>query len=260
MVTEVLNEDPAKEYDTVDFIVKGSRRRGSFSLRRTFIQQKHGRETIEAPLASFVSSGDKTALLLYFLALTKASHDPWDVSLHSAVWARALGLPDPTGNTARGRISKAWTRLVERNLVVRSRRKRQAVFTLLTEDGSGEPYTAPKSHYIKVPLELWTAGPDAEARWYQNLSMPELSFLIIALSNLDQFALPVERGPDYYHISADTLLRGSQGLRRKQLLNTRRRSIKAPLAPKGFAYEHLYTLQAPFGPRGQTSAERISTR
>lgn len=260
MATELLNEDPATAHDTVDFIVQGSQRRGSFPLRRTFIQQKHGRETIEAPLASFVSSGDKTALLLYFLALTKASHDPWDVSLHSAVWARALGLPDPTGNTARGRISKAWTRLVERNLVVRSRRKRQAVFTLLTEDGSGETYSAPTSHYIKIPLELWTAGPNAEARWYRDLSMPELTFLIIALSNLDQFALPVERGPDYYHISADTLLRGSQGLRNKQLLRVQRRSVKAPLAPGGFAYENLYTLQPPFGPRGRTSTKNILVR
>lgn len=260
MVTGPLNEDPATTHDTVDSIVQASRRHDAFPLRRTFVQQKSGRKTIAAPLAEFVFSGDKTALLLYFLALTKASQDPWDVSLHSAVWARALGLPDPMGNTARGRISKAWTRLVERKLVDRSRRKRQAEFTLLMEDGSGKPYSTPKSHYIRIPLELWTTGPDPSSRWFEVLSLPELSFLIIGLSNLDLFPLPVERGPDYYHISADTLLRGSRGLRNKQLLSVQRRSITAPLAPKGFAYENLYTLQPPFGPRGRTSTKKIFVR
>ncbi len=260
MTSDPLNEDRATTFDTIDSIAQVSRRHGSFPLRRDFIQQKEGRKAIAAPLANFVSAGDKTALLLYLLALTKASHEPWNVSLHSAVWARALGLPDPTETTARGRVSKAWTRLVERKLVARSRRNRQAEITLLMEDGSGKPYSPPKNHYIKIPLELWTDGPDPESRWYLDLSLPELSFLIIALSNLDQFALPVERGPDYYHISADTLLRGSQGLRRKQLLSTRRHSIKAPLAPEGFAFEHLYTLKAPFGPRGRTSIKKIFAR
>lgn len=260
MPTEAFNDEPATSHDTVDSIVQGSQRRGSFPLRRAFVQQKSGRDVIEAPLASFVSSGDKTALLLYFLALTRASHKPWDVSLHSAVWARALVLDDPTGNTARGRISKAWTRLVERNLVVRSRRNRQAEFTLLMEDGSGEPYSSPRSHYIKVPLSLWTDGPNPETRWFEVLSLPELSFLIIGLSHLDLFPLPVERGPDYYHISADTLSRGSLGLRSKQLLKVQRRSIKAPLAPKGFAYENLHTLQPPFGPRGKTSTRQTFAR
>ena len=42
-----------------------------------------------------------------------------------------------------------------------------------------------------------TALPAALRRWFEDLSLPELSFLIIARSNLDFFALPVERGPAY---------------------------------------------------------------
>ena len=227
-------------------------------MRRTFIQQKTGLVPTPGPLAGFVSASDRTALLLYFLALTKASRAPWDVSLHSAVWARALGLSNPTGSSARGRVSKAWTRLVDRRLLTRSRRSRIAVFTLLREDGSGDPYTRPKAAFIKVPHELWTKGPKPQTtrtptRWFEMLSLPELTFLVIGLTNLDSFPLPVERGPDYYGISADTLLRGSRGLRDHGCLTVRKQRITAPLAPEGISWENRYTLNPPFGPRGRIS-------
>ena len=188
--------------------------------------------------------------MLYFLAHTKASAPPWDVALHSAVWARALGLPDPMSQTARGRVSKAWARLVERKLVERSRRGRTAEFKLLREDGSGEDYTRPDGKgsdgFISVPHGLWTGGPDDSTRWFEVLSLPDLAFLVIALSHRRTFRLPVERGPKYYGISADTLLRGSRGLREKGLLSVQRRATKAPLAPEGFSYENEYTLKPPF--------------
>ncbi|MCY3787259.1 MAG: hypothetical protein OXH63_00570 [Gemmatimonadetes bacterium] len=237
--------------------IADSTSRDAFPLRRTFIQQKQQGDSLPAPLASFVSARDRTALLLYFLALTKASKEPWDVSHHSAVWARALGLPDPTGLVARGRISKAWTRLVDRKLLVRTRRNRLAELTLLCEDGSGEPYTRPGSGFINISHALWTEGPtQAEEesakppkRWFELLTLPELVFLIIGLSNHNGFSLPLERGPSYYGISADTLYRGSTGLRRHQLLVIQKHRITAPLAPEGFTYENIYTLRPPFEPR-----------
>ena len=259
MSSKTTSGDPATAHDTVDAIAD-STQRDAFPLRRTFIQQKRGRVSQPGPLAEFVSAGDRTALLLYFLALTKASQSPWDVLLHSAVWARALGLANPSGTTARGRISKAWTRLVERKLVTRARRNRMAEFTLLCEDGSGEPYTRPKSAFVNVPHELWTAGPSPTSRWFEVLTLPELTFLIIGLSNLDQFPLPVERGPDYYGISADSLLRGSIGLRRHQLLAVHRRRITAPLSPQGVSWENRYTLEPPFGPRGKISTATSPSR
>lgn len=252
MTTENSNVKPATTNETVDAIAS-STQRDAFPLRRTFIQQKHGRSSLPGPLATFVSSGDHTGLSLYFLAITKASKAPWDVSLHSAVWARGLGLPDPHGNAARARVSKAWSRLVERKLVSRGRRQRIAEFTLLSEDGSGDPYTRPKTDFINVPHELWTAGPTASTRWYQVLNLPELSFLIIGLSNLDFFPLPAERGPEYYGISADTIQRGYGGLRKKKVLVVEKYKLTAPLAPDGFTFENRYTLKPPFGPRGERS-------
>ena len=228
-----------------------SSRREATPLRRDFLQQKQGqgRRRMPGPLAEFVSAGDRTALLLYFLALTKASSKPWDVSLHASVWARALGFASETGASARGRISKAWGRLVERNLVTRSKKGRLAKFTLLYEDGSGRPYSSPSTHYIKVPLALWTDG-EKQKRWFEILKLSEITFLIIGLSQNDGFSLPVERGPDYYGISADTLFRGSRGLRKHGLLDWDRVPKKAPLAPKGYTIENRYTLQPPFGPKG----------
>lgn len=248
---------PASTHDTVDAIA-GSTSRDAFPLRRTFIQQKQQSISIPGPLASFVSARDRTALLLYFLALTKASKEPWDVSHHSAVWARALGLPDPTGLVARGRISKAWTRLVDRKLLVRTRRNRLAELTLLCEDGSGDLYTRPGSGFINIPHALWTEGatPAQEEegirppkRWFELLTLPELVFLIIGLSNHNGFVLPLERGPDYYGISADTLYRGSTGLRHHELLDIQKHRITAPLAPEGFTFENRYTLRSPLEPR-----------
>ena len=250
MSSECDKGKPATAHQTVDAIA-ATTARSAFPLRRTFVQQK-GRDQ-PPPLATFVTAGDRTGLLLYFLALTKASQEPWDVSMHSAIWARALGFPQPTSPGARSRLSKTWTRLVDRRLAVRARQNRLAKYTLLCEDGSGDPYDRPKAAFINVPHELWTAGSTTSDRWYELLSLPELAFLIIALGNADSFPLPAERGPEYYQISADTLQRGVRGLRDRGLLTVARRRITAPLAPEGVTIENRYTLEPPFGPRGTSS-------
>ena len=114
--------------------------------------------------------------------------------------------------------------------MTRTRQNRLARYTLLCEDGSGSPYDRPKSLFLNVPHELWTEGPPGSDRWYEVLSLPEVAFLVIALSNADSFPLPAERGPEYYRISADTLQRSVRGLRDRGLLHVERRRITAPLA------------------------------
>lgn len=259
MISKRPNDDRATSHDTIDAIAAGTQR-GAFPVRRSFIQQKVDGRSVPGPLATFVAGSDLLGLRLYFLALTKASVDPWDVSLHSAVLARALGLPRPMSVATRGRVSKAWSRLVDRKLVRRGRRNRLAEFTLLCEDGSGDGYTRPKKAFINVPHEFWTSGPDAARRWHEVLKMPELAFLIIALANADSFPLPAERGPDYYGVSADTLQRGAKGLKRLGLLEVELKRMKAPLAPEGFSYENRYTLKPPFGPKGTMSTAASPTR
>ncbi len=222
-------------------------RRAFIPLRRGFIQQKRSGGTGAAPLASFVRGGDRTGLLLYLLVLTKASAEPWDVRLPSAVWARALGLPNPNSEVTRSRISKTWARLSRRGLIRRERSRRLARIILLREDGSGAPYDRPQSHYVKVPHELWSTGPTDTDRWYEILTLPELVFLLIARSHKPSFSLPAERGPAYYGISADTLQRGARGLRGRGLLSIERQPKTAPLAPEGYTIENVYTLRQPFG-------------
>jgi hypothetical protein len=244
----------------VDALVTRSAR-SAIPVRRTFVRQKNAEgKSVPGPFAKFVSRNDRFALLLYLLLLTCASAPPYDVGHHSAVWARALGVPNPTSTTARTRVSKAWARIAERKLVVRGRRHRIANATPLCEDGSSDPYTRPTSAFMSIGHQLWTDGPSAEERWYQVLDLAELAVLIIGHMNSDDFALPAERVPEYYGISADTFQRGVTGLKGHGLLDDRWSRKAEPLAPTGYTYERRYTLAAPFGPMGVTSRASGASR
>jgi hypothetical protein len=71
----------------------------------------------------------------------------------------------------------------------------------------------------------------------------------------------LEKGPDWYGISADTLARGVDRLGERGLLTTDKTYKKAPLSPVGYTAEHRYTLAAPFGPIGkQSSSSRLAAR
>ena len=134
----------ATAHETVDALVARSAR-SAIPVRRTFVQQKNAEgKSVPGPFVRFVSRNDRFALQLYLLLLTCASAPPYDVGHHSAVWARALGVSNPTSTTARTRVSKAWARIAERKLVVRGRRHRIASVTPLCEDGSSDPYTCPR--------------------------------------------------------------------------------------------------------------------
>lgn len=79
--------------------------------------------------------------------------------MHSAVWARTLGIVSPQSDTARSRVSKAWTCLDHRELITKGRKNRAASVTLLTEDGNADPYTRPDTDFISVTHEFWLDGP-----------------------------------------------------------------------------------------------------
>jgi hypothetical protein len=215
-------------------------------------------DTAGGPLAQLVKAGDARALHLYLLLATKASSAPWNAALPATVWARALGIPLPETKTARSTISKTWLRLERHRLVARSRRERLADVFLLREDGSGDEYTSPGEvgdRYFQVPLALWQQGPEESRRWYQVLSLPELAVLLIARSLSDGFRLPYEMGPKWYDISADTISRGIDGLRKHGLIRVDKVFKKAPLSPVGYTAEHHYTLLNPFGPVGRRSGK-----
>jgi len=248
---------PAATADqTVDEITAA--RQQSTPLRRSFLQQSTPAGPVPGPLQGFVTNGDHRGLLLYLLALAKASAKPWDTALAAAVWARALGMELPETATATSAVSKAWKRLEDRDLIRRGRYKRKAHICILKEDGSGDPYEPPgqaKEPYLKLPNAFWQQGPD-ENRWYRVLSLAEVAMLLIALSLSDDFRLPAEEVPGWYGISADTAGRGLRGLSDRGLLEMRKHYKTAPLSPTGYTADNLYTLQQPFGPLGRSQRRR----
>lgn len=238
--------------ETVDEIVALSGR-AAVPIRTEFLQVRD-RDGVEVPgpLSQFVRTGDRRGLVLYLLALTKASSAPWDTALPAAVWARALGMDLPQSNTATSTISKAWRRIEDRGLIARDRRKRMSQVTLLREDGSRSAYTHPgtdKDRHLKLPHAFWLEGPPGR-RWFRELDLPQIAMLLVSLSRLDDFRLPFESVPEWYGISADTAARGLHGLKAHGLVQIDKNFKKAPLAPAGYTAENRYTLQPPFGPRG----------
>lgn len=242
-------------HDAVDALVAASHRT-TLPLRRSFIATPgDDGDDLPGPLGRLVTSQDRRALLLYLLLVTKASSGDWETTLPASVWARALGVAVPQSKTAASTISKTWLRLETHSLVKRSRAGRLASVRLLREDGSGEPYELPATagdSYLQVPCALWTSGPGSgDRRWYELLSLPELAVLIITRSRSDRVSLPLERAPQRFGISPDTLGRGLKGLVDRDLLAVDQTYVKRPLSPIGYSAERRYTLNPPFGPIGK---------
>ncbi len=165
--------------------------------------------------------------------------------MDAPAWARVMDRdPTPTGLSA---VSKAWTRLVKLGLVERSRQGRKAKLILLCEDGSGEPYTRPRTpgdgQYLKLPHAYWLQD------WYTNLDLAAKATLLIALSLADGFYLPFDRVEDWYGISRNTAQRGMATLVDKGLLERDERWEPEPLSAIGYRPVIHYTLRPPFGPR-----------
>lgn len=253
----------ATSADAVDAIVEISNRRSTFPLRRSFIQSGQGPSARPGPLAHLVSAGDRRSLVLYLLLRTKASAPPWNTALPAAAWARALGHDLPESKSARSAVSRCWQRLDALKLVRRDRRDRMADVYLLKEDGSGDPYSelgSSREPYIQIPLALWTDGPSEEARWYQVLTLPELTVLMIGLSLGDQFWIPFDQASKWYGVSADTLSRGVNGLASRELLLVEEQHKLAPLSKTGLTVDRRYTLKNPFGPVGRISGSVETSR
>ena len=217
-------------------------------VRISFLQLADGNVKSPGPIAEFVTNGDHRGLLLFLLAITKATTAPWDTALPASVWARALGVALPSTKGAVSGISKTWLRLEARKLIARSRKQRMAHITLLREDGSGAEYTHPADEggYFKLPAAFWLSGPTTATRWFRVLTLPEVAMLLVAASHKRGFRLPFEDAPKWYGISADTASRGLHGLADRGLLAIDSTYKKAPLAPRGYTSENRYTLQPPF--------------
>lgn len=252
----VMSNKIATPAQTVTALLdRSARPNNALPIRTSFVQAKdsRGRAAGPGPLAAFVGNGDETGLDLNLLVRSVASGDGehgYSVRQSSKVWARALQHCGCQITAAA--VSKAWGRLEARKMVSRKRSRRLASVTVLREDGSGGSYSHPaEDHargkgpsagptYFQLPFEYWVDG------WSNRLTLPGKAMLLVSLSLPDDFALPVERTPEWYGWSADTALRGFNELARAKLLGKRRESRVAPLAPEGFTVSNHYTLLSPF--------------
>lgn len=235
----------ASRHETIEAILDASKRSSQRApLRWTFLQQRTpGPERVKpGPFATIVQRGREPALDQYLLLLAWASGGRNDVRRPASLWARALGLADD--NSGVQAVSRNWRLLRDLKLVKTEKVGRMVNAQLLQEDGSGKRYRGPAQHYLTLPYAYW------HDRWYEHLDLPAKAMLLVALSLGDRFPMPPEHAPAWYGISRSTAERGLRTLRRHDLLTSVYEPMKSPLAPKGYTKRNVYTLQAPFGPRG----------
>lgn len=161
------------------------------------------------------------------------------------MWARALALDEgkPSSRTA---VSKGWSWLEGRKLIDRGRRGRLSKITLLSDDASGLRYQHPADldqPYLALPYAFW------RQRWHERLDLSATAVLLIGMTLRPGFILPQSHVQEWYGISAATLSKGIQALRKADLLAVKRDIEVAPLAPKGFRHVYHYTILKPFDRR-----------
>jgi hypothetical protein len=234
----------ATPQETIEALLEESRR-SVLPLSYRFIQRRDSQDRgVPGPLAAFVTAHNNRGLHQYLLAHAAASGGQFEVTRDSRVWARALGLADDR-ESARAAVSKGWAWLERARLIRRGRRGRLAQITLLSDDGSGEPYRhpydqKPKQDYITLPYAFW------RKKWHEKLDLPSLALLLIGMSLGRDFILPQSHVQQWYGISAATLSKGIAGLRRHDLIAVTRTPEPAPLAPEGFRFVYRYTMREPF--------------
>jgi len=237
----------ASRQETIEWFLTTSKRKGKVPVHKVFVQRP-GALPGPGPLARFVTAGRERGLDLYLLLLLRSAGHPHKVALPAGTWARALGIATP--DTASAALAKQWRWLADQRLIERGRRGSWAEVRVLREDGSGTDYPRPGhagGTWLSLPFAYW------EENWAGRLGLPAKALLLIALSLLDDFYLPEEKGPPWYGISPDTVGRGLRSLKAQGLLTERVLQRKAPGTAQGFTRQHHYTLQPPFGPLGKTS-------
>jgi hypothetical protein len=244
---------PATGDETRAALLERSRRKFA-PIRKDFVQLPAGSPIRASMLSTFVNRRDRRALnaYLFILAITSSgdSADGWTTTLPLTVWARAFDTDQTaTGASATAAVSKVLTRLEQRQLITRARRgrARHVQVGLLREDGSGQPYTRPgagnKERFLTLDNAYWTDG------WYEELDLPAIAMLLVALHEKQGFRLPAENAPQWYGWSADTAERGFAQLVENDLLLKEQKLVKAPLSPSGLAQVNEYHLLPPFSSR-----------
>jgi len=227
-------------------------------VRRGFIARA-SLDNEPPPLAQILRSGrgSSTRLRLYLSLLWIAAGDPHTVSGSAQAWATLLGLQDPAGKGAR-QVRSGFQWLAAHNLmVIEANPGVGSTVTLLSDLGTGEPYSVPgvaiskdrqpdqpadRQHfYVKLPAACWTKG------WLHVLSGPAVAMLLVLLD------AQAGRPPDHdlwfshrvaderYTISEETRGRGFAELDAFEVISTYRSAVRSDQlgAPR---VRHVYRL------------------
>ncbi|WP_216589222.1 hypothetical protein [Streptomyces brasiliscabiei] len=211
-------------------------------IRKTFVQAEREKECRHAPLKEFIVNRNRRALDAYLMTLASYGDDGQPTQLHSAAWARLIGIP--TSNKSPGTaVTRTFEWLQDRHLltITRARGSQYISVTLLREDGSGQPYTRPKGaseadRFLKLPHAFWEQGFD------EKIDLPGLAMLLAVAREKPWKDFPSEKAPEWYGWSADTTLRGLHQILELGLVEREEAFRPEPLSPLGYTRIHKYNL------------------
>jgi hypothetical protein len=206
-------------------LVERSKRSTGVPLAESFIRRENAPDN-PPPLAQLLRGGQggEVRLKLYLTMSLLAVGPPYDIKpIPARSWAAALDIDNPAQNGAR-RVSDAIGWLVEHKLLVAERRQgTPGTVRLLSQDGTGGPYTrpTPSTRYVRLPLGMWDEG------WIVRLSGTALALLIVLLDLQGGRAEPQWISPAQarrrYDLSPDTWTKGLRELKALGLVTVSRR-------------------------------------
>ncbi len=182
-----------------------------------------------------VTARDETAFDLYLLLLRNYDGNPEGrVEIDYKNISSIFGLDKKFSyETAYYILEQALVRLDKRyNLIRRITRYHKGPCCLLLNYPGKEPYILPQDRYCAIPDEYWQYG------WNKKLSFPEKYFYLINLrkSATSPGRIWVSyqgRIIDEFHLSSQTIFRGTIGLRKLNILE-----VEYPDYPEGGGYAH----------------------
>jgi hypothetical protein len=202
-------------------------------------------------------SGGALRLQLYLSLLWVCIKPPFSTERPARVWAQLLGLEDPTVNGTR-RVRAALAELAARGFVTveKGANTRASLITLLSDDGSGAPYTVPgealseladdgsdestsirsKHVYFRVPNIMWTEG------LFGKLDGASTAMLVILLAESRGLRGPVWFSPshadEFYGLAAATRAKGLQRLASLGFVSVSKENIRpaSTFSPKRNVY------------------------
>lgn len=223
----------------LDRLIERSKRHTGARLPASFVRGEGGTPMLAKLLRGGRGGEVRLKLYLSMVLLAGGQHKHkvhgrnTIVDVSGANWARALGLPDPSGAGAR-RVADAQNHLASKEvqLLGLERRAGQAPkVTLLHASGSGLPWVEPGTPYVRVPLDLW------ERRWIWKLSGKELAVLMAIIDLCGGDGRDGTGGPQalsgtslqYYGLSQDTWRIASRALEAHGLIRTDRVPVRVDL-------------------------------